>query len=277
MKKLCVVLLILGLLSGCSSQPAEPTPTPAPSITEEPTPTLKPSATEKPTPTGNVFLDAKEDRHSTGNRFSPVRYTITVQKADALAATPEEYADFLSQRVTSAKSSGLAECYTMKFEDGTGVIYYGADPINANYGLVDETGSIIEPYGAIIVDDNNIYSYEPFDDDQDTNSETDASIQTLLENVYDIDGWETMVSVADGEANVWLSTSLTFSSEAEKSELLAACHDLYDAAENTMETVLDIMDSNDEYSLIVTLCSSNGIPLYCIDDGEVLFDLLYVG
>lgn len=267
MKRLCIALSLIFLLTGCAGQ----------SPTNSPEPVTTPVTTQESEFTGNIFLDAEEQRHGTGQDAKPITYTITVQKPDALAATADEYSEFLSQRVETAKSLGLAESYTMRFEDGTGVIYYGADPNNAQYGLVDENGGIVEPYGAVVPLDDGSYSYVPFDDEQEGDSETDASIQALLEKIFDIDGLKTVVGVADGEANVWLIGNITIPTEADKKTLTSSLHELYDVAEDLMDTILGITEKDNSYSLSVTLCSSKNIPLYCIKRGEVAFDILTVG
>lgn len=207
MKKLCIVLSLFLLLTGCASQQPEPTSTPTPS--------------SELALTGNIFLDAEQTISKTAG--GGINNSITVNKEDALAAPAEDYAAF-TDRINAYK--GTIETYTLRFGDSTGVVYYGADPSNANYGSIDDTGSIVEPYGAIIPDESGSYSYLPFDDGQanstantfdlsaykDLVADCRAKIKEsgiLLSNIgqWENNYWKAMGSLSDdmvGSAFEWL-------------------------------------------------------------------------
>lgn len=144
MKKLIAAFLCLGLLCGCSGSPPQSTEeTPAPVEAEL---------------TGNVFLDA--DQGGKPSSGGGVTMTITVDKAAAQAASAEDYAAFLSERVSPC----FAEAYALHFGDGTGVFYYGCDPSNAVYGTVGHSGAVVEAFGIIVPNDDGSYSYEAYPD-----------------------------------------------------------------------------------------------------------------
>lgn len=139
MKKLIAAFLCLALLVGCSESP--------PQSAEEDT---APTEAEH---TGNIFLDAdQEGKPSSGGG---VIMMITVEKDAAQAASSEDYAAFLSDRVSPC----FAEAYALRFDDGTGVIYYGCDPSNAIYGTMDYKGAILEMLGSIRPTDIGVYEY----------------------------------------------------------------------------------------------------------------------
>jgi hypothetical protein len=87
-------------------------------------------------------------------------YTITVSKEDALAASPEDYVAFLDEVVSTAD----ANLFGLIFDDGTGVTYYGCDPINTVYGTIDNDGQSIDPYGFISPNDDGTYAFVAFTD-----------------------------------------------------------------------------------------------------------------
>lgn len=142
MKKLIATVLCLVSLCGCSGSPA-------PAVEETP-------ATAEVELTGNVFLDADtKDYPSSGGGIVRV---MTVEKSDALNASATDYADFIAKCLSVAPW----EAYVLRFDDGTGVIYYGCDPSNATYGTVGYNGVLIEAIGIIVPNEDGSYSYKAF-------------------------------------------------------------------------------------------------------------------
>ena len=156
------IVLILSLLCSCTASPANPTSSPDPS----PTPEL----------TGNVFLDSEEHFRPTGVEDRPLRVFISVSKEDALSSSAEDYATFLAERVERSKNLDLYTSYTLLFDDGTGIIYYGCDPINSEYGTIDAEGSeILDPLGTICPNDDGTYTYIDFSEDSNADNDNHDS------------------------------------------------------------------------------------------------------
>lgn len=139
---ICSIITALMLTSfwGCSNQKPEVT-------------TI--SSTDQDELTGNVFLDAKISAFSTvGGGIANVIY---IDKSAAVAAGDDAYSVFLSNRLKI--KHGHVETFTINFEDHTGIIYYGCDPINAQYGKTDSRGNMLEAYGYIMPNDDGTYHY----------------------------------------------------------------------------------------------------------------------
>lgn len=143
------IALFFAILCSCSANQQEAkTPDPSPSDSAEEL-------------TGNPFLDAEQTSGLAGSGSKSIRYSITVSKEDALAATSDQYSDFLEDRVKVKK--GHAESYSILFGDGTGVIFFGCDPANAQYGKTDYYGGVSEAYGFIVPNDDGTYAYQEFE------------------------------------------------------------------------------------------------------------------
>lgn len=84
---------------------------------------------------------------------------IYVNKADAEAASQDDYKEFLDELLYDARVFWKMELFGMVFEDGTCVTYYGCDPNNAVYGKAGYGGACAEPYGYIQPNDDGSYSY----------------------------------------------------------------------------------------------------------------------
>lgn len=248
------IILSLALLCSCSTNQVATTQTPESS----------PSETVENL-TGNTFLDAEVKTAPGGNGL---RAYIAVTKEDAKAASVEDYAAFLAERVDG---SGY-NWWTVFFDDGTGIQYVGSMTYAAQYGMVSASdGTMVEPYGNVVPDDDGGYIYQSFDDENNADVATaennDDATKTSLENIFAVDGCKTTVSVADGKANVWLSGPFYNGTEKEKASMLSSFMSLHNSAR-------DIIAYTGEYSLSTTLCTTSDIPVYGIEDGEVIFDIL---
>lgn len=147
MKKLITAVLCLYLLCSCAASPTQ--------NAEENFAAVEAEAAE------NIFLNADQERHmGSGGGYIMM---ISVGKAAARDACAEDYAAFLSDRVSLC----FAEAYALRFDDGTGVLYYGCDPSNAIYGAMDYKGVILERFGSICPTDSGAYEYIPFYEEVD--------------------------------------------------------------------------------------------------------------
>lgn len=230
-----------------------------------------PEPTDEANLTGNVFLDAETESHilEGGGTSS----TIIVSKQDALAASEDDYAAFISARLSPRKN--YEELFGLLFNDGTGVTYYGCDASNAVYGQITYKGVSIEAFGYIAPNDDGTYTYNAYD--EESNPETDSTVQTLLENIYQIgEGVTTTVSVEDGKASVWLIGNFSFGSAEEKDQFVSSFTELHNTAKDIIATQIDIGVIPKSYVLSTTICNSSSIPLYCIEDGETLFDFITI-
>lgn len=108
--------------------------------------------------TGNVFLDTEISSFATSG--GGIALSIYIDKESAVEAGDDAYAEFISERLNV--KAGYAESFTINFEDGYGIIYYGCDPINAQYGITGYKGSMMEAYGYISPNDDGTYRYISF-------------------------------------------------------------------------------------------------------------------
>lgn len=281
MKKLLPLLLITFVLtfSSCSASNSDKDSdtsleSPTETILESPPETASESPSPTPTETaltGNIFLDAKLERHTSED--GGVTATISVNKETAMNISAEAYTTFIEKRLKDVADD--CELFGIIFEDGTGVTFYGCDPSNAVYGEIDEKGNPVNSYGYILPNDDGTYTYDAYDDESDATS--DATIQTLLSNMYQIgNGTSTTVSVKDGKAYVWLLGDFSFHSLEEKEELTSTFMELHNTARELIETLTDIGGEHSSYVLSTDICNSQGVPFYGIEDGEVQFDILPV-
>lgn len=211
-----------------------------------------------------------------------MRVFIAVPKDDALAITSEDYAAFLSARVEKLNQSGQYASYTIVFDDGTGIIYYGCDPINNGYGAVDDEGSeIIEPFGCVFQDENGSYSYISFSEDStNSNDIYNKEIEKLLLHSFtssNMDGASLTVTVQNHKAEVVLTIS-NISSLFRDAETFMdssqAWNDLLLALTNAQISVMDICKTLDygeyEFAVVVT---GGQVPYATITNGEVTFNM----
>lgn len=149
MKKLVIVFACLTLLVGCANTTRGISDTPS-NQTEE-------SATDELT--GNVFLDAETENHVLEG--GGISRTITVSKEDALAASADDYAAFVSGRLLLGKNN--LELFGMVFDDGTGITYYGCSASNAVYGRITSKGVSVDASGYISPNEDGTYSYVEYE------------------------------------------------------------------------------------------------------------------
>ncbi|MEG1758691.1 MAG: hypothetical protein RR235_09590, partial [Oscillospiraceae bacterium] len=108
----------------------------------------------------------------------------------------------------------------------------------------------------------------------------DASVKTLLTNLYTIDGLETDVAINDGEALVILTSNtiskafMDASAGDEKAieqwdKLVASFLDMHN---NTRDLMSKLSDS----SLTTIMVSEKNLPYISIKDGEVTVDFLHL-
>lgn len=149
MKKLVLIFACLALLAGCTSNTA--------GISD-----ASSNQSEEPTTdelTGNVFLDTETENHVLEG--GGISRTITVSKEDALAASVDDYAVFVSDRLPLGKNN--LELFGIVFDDGTGVTYYGCSASNAVYGRITSKGVSVEASGFISPNEDGTYSYVEYE------------------------------------------------------------------------------------------------------------------
>lgn len=84
-----------------------------------------------------------------------------IQKSDAQSASAEDFSEFVSKRVAPFK--GVLEYVMLTFDDGTGIMFFGADPANCIYGRYAKGGiSPDEALGFLVPEDDGTYSYHEF-------------------------------------------------------------------------------------------------------------------
>ena len=108
--------------------------------------------------TDNIFMAAEE--HLIAYDEGGVCRYIYLNKDDAKAAPPEDFAEFARTRVPDSQTM----TYCVRFSDDTGIIFYGCDPANAQYGKLSRQLEMLEPYGYIIPTEDGLFEYHEFDD-----------------------------------------------------------------------------------------------------------------
>lgn len=114
------------------------------------TSTRSPSATASPEAVeDNAFLTAKiqEADVMNGTKTSKIGTWayIEMKKADAKAASSEDYAEFAKQ-IVGGKDYNW---FSVLFEDGTGIQFTGCHTYLATYGQLDKEGCVTQPEGDI--------------------------------------------------------------------------------------------------------------------------------
>ena len=108
----------------------------------------------------------------------------------------------------------------------------------------------------------------------------DDEIETLLNGIFDLDGFQTMSTVSDGEATVYLSSTSMDNAYVQAStgeetaveqwnELVALCLDLHNSAAEFLEQC-----SIETYKTVV---SGKSFPYISIVNGEIELDFLNIG
>lgn len=105
------------------------------------------------------FLHAETENHVLEG--GGISRTITVSKEDALAASADDYAAFVSGRLPLGKNN--LELFGMVFDDGTGITYYGCSASNAVYGRITSKGVSVDASGYISPNEDGTYSYVEYE------------------------------------------------------------------------------------------------------------------
>lgn len=87
------------------------------------------------------------------------RAFVSVLKSQLADLTPENFAEFAE---TVVKDSGY-NWYTIKCDDGTGIVFAGSDTAAAIYGVLDDEAAISETIGFISINADGSYTYEQAD------------------------------------------------------------------------------------------------------------------
>ena len=107
----------------------------------------------------NFLLDCKvktEDVKSGSGDVIGQRAYVSVLKSELVDLTAENFAEFAE---TVVKDSGY-NWFTIKCDDGTGIVFPGSMYFVGDYGKLDDDGAILESYGTITLDENGTYTYE---------------------------------------------------------------------------------------------------------------------
>lgn len=110
----------------------------------------------------NFLLDCKvktEDVKSGSGDVIGRRAYISILKSELVDLTAENFAEFAE---TVVKDSGY-NYFTIKCDDGTGIVFDGSDVTFPVYGTLDDDGRISETVGFIKQDVNGSYTYEQAD------------------------------------------------------------------------------------------------------------------
>lgn len=109
----------------------------------------------------------------------------------------------------------------------------------------------------------------------------DASIETLLKNIFTLDGFETLVDVKDGEATVFLTADTIGDAFVQASSGDEAAIEQWDKLVSSFlelhETALAIVSEYSIDSFTTTIFGKNDFPYISIENGEVTIDLLHLG
>lgn len=157
-----IFLSTLIVFSCCSCGAAEDAPhsVEEPSVKEE-----IPAQPPKEEKTGNLYIDAFQHSgkvmNGAGNQQLGWHRYIEVKKSDALNTSGEDFADFVAKKIDGAD----AMWYTIVFDDGTGIVFAGCNPLLAEYGKLDTSDMTMAEAKGIIcqTDDGTFYSYTAFD------------------------------------------------------------------------------------------------------------------
>lgn len=84
------------------------------------------------------------------------RAYISILKSKLEEVTEASYKEFVE---TVVKDSGY-NWFTIKCDDGTGIVFPGSMYYVGDYGKLDDEGAILESYGTITLDENGGYIYE---------------------------------------------------------------------------------------------------------------------
>ena len=120
---LLILLLVIGAIIGCSAS--------------------TPTASSSSNPLLNASLVTKPVLSGSGANIGTCAY-VKLDKSVLSNMTLDQYKEFLNQRV-STKYNWVS----IIFSDNTGIIFLGGDSANANYGLLENDGSLKTLYGAI--------------------------------------------------------------------------------------------------------------------------------
>jgi len=110
----------------------------------------------------NFLLDCKvktEDVKSGSGDVIGQRAYISILKSELVDLTAENFAEFAE---TVVKDSGY-NWFTIKCDDGTGIVFPGSMYYVGDYGKLDDDGAILESYGTITLDESGSYTYEQAD------------------------------------------------------------------------------------------------------------------
>lgn len=110
----------------------------------------------------NFLLDCKvktADVKSGSGEVIGQRAFVSVLKSQLADLTPENFAEFAE---TVVKDSGY-NWYTIKCDDGTGIVFAASDIAAAIYGVLDDEAAISETIGFISINADGSYTYEQAD------------------------------------------------------------------------------------------------------------------